>query len=299
MPCYEPQPLYRTPKGWRFAPKTGDRIPGLLPLYVGCKKCIGCRLEYSRQWAVRSVHEAQFHEDNWFFTLTFNEKFIPKDLSLDTKTIQGFWKRLRKARPSEKFKYYAAGEYGDEKNRPHYHASVFGLSLPDLYSTFKSSEGYQMFSSTAIERAWSDFGDVFGNVYIAPLTFETAAYTARYIVKKITGKKSKEHYDALGVIPERSWISKGLGKEWYETYADETYRDGYIVSRGVPAGIPQTYSRWLKRDDPAKHDRFLKSIEKSYDEQLKVIEDLVDGRHVVAKAVKEACLRAGKLDFQR
>lgn len=283
-----------TSAGWRFVPKRNRVYDDILHKYVSCQQCIGCRLERSRQWAVRSVHEAQFHDENYFLTLTFSDEFLPKNYSLETKTIQTFWRNFRKAHPLMRFKYYAAGEYGEKYSRPHYHASVFGLELPDLTPSFKSETGFQMYSSSRLDRAWKN-----GAVYIAPLTFETAAYTARYICKKILGRDAEKHYADLGLMPERAWISKGLGKEWYRTYSDETYRDNYIVARGVPSVPPRTYNRWLKTDDPALHEKYSNATAKSHAEQLKIIDDISNDRHHVARAVKEACLRASKLDFQR
>lgn len=294
MACYRPQPVYLTPTGWRFAAAGKKRYTDKLQRYVSCGQCIGCRLERSRQWAVRSVHEAQFHDENYFLTLTYDDKNLPRDGSLCSKTLQKFWKKFRKAHPLMRFKYYAAGEYGDNYGRPHYHASVFGMELPDLQPSFKSSTGFQMYSSSILERIWSN-----GAVYVAPLTFETAAYTARYICKKVTGKNAEDHYKRLGIAPERAWMSKGLGKEWHETYKHETYRDNYIIARGVPSVPPATYNRWLKDSDPDLHNSYKNATSKFYEEQIKLIEDLINGRHDVARAVKEASLRAGKLDYQR
>ena len=46
---------------------------GLMPdLKVPCGQCIGCRLERSRQWAIRCMHEASLHDKNCFITLTFS-----------------------------------------------------------------------------------------------------------------------------------------------------------------------------------------------------------------------------------
>lgn len=294
MACYKPQPVYLTPAGWRFAPRRNNAFRDILPKYVSCQQCIGCRLERSRQWAVRSVHEAQYHEENYFLTLTFDDVHLPADRSLNTRTLQNFWKKFRKAHPLMRFKYYAAGEYGDLYSRPHYHASTFGLDLVDLRPGFKSQTGYQMYTSAALERAWG-----YGNVYVAPLTFETAAYTARYICKKVLGQHAEEHYKKLGIMPERAWISKGLGKQWYEDYADETYRDNYIIARGVPSVPPRAYNRWLKADDPDTYNRYQLSTQKSYADQIKLIDDLINGRHDVAMAVREAALRAGRLDRHR
>lgn len=294
MPCYNPQRIYLTPSGWRFAPKRNTVFEDAGSKHVSCQQCLGCRLERSRQWALRSVHEAQFHEENYFLTLTFDDDHVPADGSLNTKTIQGFWKRFRKAHPLMRFKYYAAGEYGEKYARPHYHASVFGMELPDLYKTFKTKSGFQMYSSPSLEKAWP-----FGNIYVSDLTFETAAYVARYICKKVLGKGADEHYSKLGILPERAWISKGLGKEWHETYKHETYRDNYVSCRGVPSVPPRTYNRWLKESDPDCYRKYELSTAKSFEEQQKVVEDILSGRYDIMKEVKEASMRAGKLDLTR
>lgn len=299
MTCYFPQPIYLTPRGWKFSPRRNQVFLDRLPKFVSCGQCLGCRLERSRQWAVRSVHEAQFHDENYFLTLTFDDAHVPKDFSLNTKTIQGFWKRFRKAYPLMRFKYYCAGEYGDNFLRPHYHASTFGMSLPDLRPSFKSSTGYQMYTSKRVQDAWSLDGIPFGNVYIAPLTFETAAYTARYICKKILGKGAAEHYAKLGVMPEKAWMSKGLGRDWHDAYKHETYRDNYISVRGVPSVPPRTYNRWLKKFDPEIYSEYEASTSMLYVDQVQRIQDIVDGKGDVSLAIKEAQLSRGKLDISR
>ena len=71
MPCYHPL------QGWR---KQGGGLTFNLrdgfidrPVTVSCGQCIGCRLERSRQWAVRCMHEASLHTDNCFITLTYDD----------------------------------------------------------------------------------------------------------------------------------------------------------------------------------------------------------------------------------
>ena len=74
MPCYHPL------QGWR---KQGGGITFNLrdgfvdrPVTVSCGQCIGCRLERSRQWAIRCMHEASLHESNCFVTLTYSDDGI-------------------------------------------------------------------------------------------------------------------------------------------------------------------------------------------------------------------------------
>ena len=69
MPCYHPITGYRAkrpnPETGRF-PIVFNHKDGWIDRKVNlpCGKCIGCKLEYSRQWAVRCTHEAQMH-DRW------------------------------------------------------------------------------------------------------------------------------------------------------------------------------------------------------------------------------------------
>lgn len=57
-----------------------------------CKQCIGCRLENSRQWAVRAVHEARTSSSAYFVTCTFDDYHLPRDKSLSKKFHQTFMK---------------------------------------------------------------------------------------------------------------------------------------------------------------------------------------------------------------
>ena len=66
------------------------------PQSIACGQCQGCRLERSRQWAVRCLHESKLHADNCFLTLTYSEEHLPRDGSLHIKHVQDFLKRLRK-----------------------------------------------------------------------------------------------------------------------------------------------------------------------------------------------------------
>ena len=97
---------------------------------VPCGRCMGCRLEKSRQWAVRCVHEAKFYEDNCFVTLTYAPEHLPKDGSLNRKHVQDFIKRLRRRLDDRKIRVFYCGEYGDKLRRPHYHLCLFNCDFP-------------------------------------------------------------------------------------------------------------------------------------------------------------------------
>lgn len=279
-------------------------------LFFRCGKCVGCLLNRSLNWAVRCEHEAMYHEENYFLTLTFNDKFLPSDYSLKTWHLQDFWKRVRHGLDNEaeyfdgvfagaeapRIKYYAAGEYGDLNFRPHYHAIVFGLPLRrlgDLVYHAKSKD-FTLYRSTWLERFWP-----WGFSTVSEMSFETAAYVARYCMKKVF-KDGPEAYAEAGIVPERAWISKGLGRSWYEEYKAETWRDDYIVnSRGRQMSVPRTYLRWLEQVEDEQAWAIKAARIPDFSNRLKIVDELQSGRHIVSKLVKEASLNAGRLDRYR
>ena len=146
MPCYKPinARLYISGKTCQqviaFNSGPGEKIK------VPCRKCIGCRIDYSRDWAVRCVHEAQMYEDNAFITLTYSEQNVPPDGFLEKQHFQKFMKRLRRHFAPKTIRFYMCGEYGEEFGRPHYHALLFGIDFAD--KTFhKENHGSRLYTS--------------------------------------------------------------------------------------------------------------------------------------------------------
>ena len=129
MACYYPKEAWKvglTEKGKaKLTFKKPENHWNYEKVKLPCGTCIGCKVEKSRQWAIRCVHEASLHEDNCFLTLTFNEEHMPENRSINKRDLQLFFKRLRKRYPNKVIKYFACGEYGDERNRPHYHVILF------------------------------------------------------------------------------------------------------------------------------------------------------------------------------
>lgn len=216
-----------------------------------------CKLEYSRQWAMRGMHEASLYEDNSYITLTFDDEHLPNDESLDKRTWQLFAKRLRKEVSPKKFRFIMCGEYGDARNRPHYHAILFGLDFPDK-ELYKVERGFNYYNSPTLSFCWP-----FGHAVIANVTFETVAYVARYVTKKITGDMADEHYqrvDALTgeishVLPEFFLTSRGgrsgergIGYRWWEEFKSDLKKD-FITVNGVKCRPPKYYDSLLKQTD--------------------------------------------------
>ncbi len=214
------------------------------PVTVSCGQCSSCRLERSRQWALRCVHEAQMHERNCFLTLTYDPKHLPADGSLDVSHWQKFARRLRKN--IGPFRFLHCGEYGEENRRPHYHACVFGMDFRSDMEVIEQKKGYDIWTfPTAVEQ-WS-----MGRVAIGNLTFDSAAYVARYIMKKVSGPPAEEHYG--GLKPEYVTMSRrpGLGARWFERYSSDVYPDDFVVHDNRKFRPPVFYDRELEKRDPA------------------------------------------------
>ena len=169
MPCYHPlQASFSIAKNGKkdlsFVSRLADDAGRLFykglkqasdsVLSLPCGKCMGCRLERSRQWAMRCMHEAQMHEDNCFITLTYRPDDLPKDGSLNKKHFQDFMKRFRHRYSDTKIRYYMCGEYGEDFGRPHYHACIFGFDFPDKVH-WKTFNGCKLFTSEILEDLWS------------------------------------------------------------------------------------------------------------------------------------------------
>lgn len=265
MPCFRPIKGYRS----RIVNETGKRSIVFNPSHgfndqpvnLPCGRCIGCRLERSRQWAIRCVHEASLYQKNCFITLTFNDENLPSNGSLDVKIFQDFMKRLR-----EKFgagiRFFHCGEYGENFGRPHYHACIFNFDFEDKYDWRKTQSGQTVYRSEMLEKLWP-----FGNSEIGDVTFESAAYVARYITKKITGPDADEHYQ--GRKPEYTTMSRrpGIGKGWFDMFTSDVYPSDAVVIRGKEIKPPKYYDRQFEIAYPTDYDK-LKRIRKQKAEDM-------------------------------
>lgn len=251
MPCYYPLQAICTPredgkKDVAFCVSSWlrrDWKPSGYTL-IPCGRCIGCRLERSRQWALRCVHEAKMHEESCFVTLTYDDEHLPKDGSLCRKHVQDFMKRLRR-RLDRKVRVFYAGEYGDQLSRPHYHLCLFGIDFDDKVF-WKSFMGHSYYVSYFLADVWQK-----GFCVIGDLTFESAAYVARYCTKKITGPLADEHYQ--GRVPEFCGMSlkPGIGATWLDKYGEtDVFPRDECIARGVRCRPPRYYDKLWERKFP-------------------------------------------------
>lgn len=272
MSCYRPYLGFQAPSGKvYFSP---DRKHEWQMVPVPCGKCLGCRLEYSRQWALRCVKEAKYHKDNCFITLTYDDEHLPKR-GLNKKHVQDFLKRLRRRLEYHNLsdseiglRYFLCGEYGSKTYRAHYHAIIFGYKPVDLISYgFDSDTKQEVFLSPWLSGLWG-----FGNVIVGKnVTFETCAYVARYIMKKLeVDFKNDEFYKVFSKDFILSSRNPAIGLRFFEENQRELERlDKVIIRDGVKCLPPRYYSRKLKERNPDKYEEIRqKRIDSAPDETL-------------------------------
>lgn len=256
MPCYVPLRGYfsrtRSPSGKRqvvFKAREGflDR-----PVEVPCGQCLGCRLDYARQWAMRCVHEASLHEENSFVTLTYDDKHLPANGSLRKRDHQEFMKRLRYYNGDRNIRFYSCGEYGERTGRPHFHSLLFGLDFDDKRCIGKR-RGHRIYRSPTLEKIWTS-----GISEVGSVSFESAAYVAGYVTKRFRGKTEEETRAYYGgrESPFATMSRRpGLGRGWYEIYKKEIAEWDTVIINAREIKAPRYYENHIETEFPEKYRR--------------------------------------------
>lgn len=221
-----------------------------IPIDIPCGQCRGCRLEYSRQWAVRCVLEAMQYEHNYFVTLTYNDDNLPIQDNFQIDKLSGevlghfqssslvpdhltkFMKDLRAYFKYhfdyDNIRFFACGEYGEKFMRPHFHIILFNCPIPDLDLLKTSFNGDVYWRSQILDKLWNK-----GFVCVGSCNFSTCSYVARYMMKKQKGKNSDFYFD-LGLLPPFTRCSRmpGIAKSYYDANSDKIYDYDQLVIVG-------------------------------------------------------------------
>lgn len=281
MPCYRPLPAIYTPeirpdgkrpvKVYRegtelhsYVNAVGELIE---PFSVPCGRCIGCRLDYSRRWADRLTMEALDYSPSmcWFVTLTYDDdhlpsvgpvgisSLVPRDVELFMKRLRERWLRLHQV---DNIRFFLSGEYGSTTFRPHYHLLLYGVPFFDLKLHSTNIDGDPLYSSSELDEVWGN-----GFTLVGALTWHSAAYTARYVVKKLKGKDAKQIYADAGLVPEFVRMSRkpGIGARFMNENFDKIYEhDSVSLPDGLSCKPPKYMDRLLRESDPLAYDRIRK-----------------------------------------
>ncbi len=274
MPCYKPLDGYSSEyvnaSGAQrivFNPAKSDNPKQIIP--IPCGRCIGCRLDKAKSWALRCYHEASLYGDkNAYITLTYSQESLPEFYSLQKLHFQKFIRSLRK-KTKLKLRYYMCGEYGNlccehngwtehpvpEKDpcticttgRPHYHAIIFNYDFPDK-KFFTLRKGNRVYTSEVLAKTWTH-----GHHEISGASFQSASYVAQYILKKQNGKWAEKAYTNFNRIAPYTQMSlrPGIGKKFYEKYKSDFFPHDYAVTPdGRKMPVPAYYTNLLQKEDP-------------------------------------------------
>lgn len=335
MPCYEPLiriedlnkwvkaadgHLYHPAKIQKASHILGERLEdtdyrnsnfleSLAHIYgyttIPCGKCIGCKLDYSREWANRGYLEAQLWEQNWFVTLTYDEDHIKmiddETATLEPEKITYFMKNLRQIMKREfnqdNIRFMACGEYGEERSRPHYHLIIFNLNLPvETFYNPRIKNNNCYWQNTIIERSWGGIRNPtkdhnyinpnsIGISNISECTWNNIAYTARYITKKINGDLEKEAYSE-NQEKEFFRVSRmpGIGQTYYEEHKNDIYKLDCITVKNQQGVI---------NSKPPKY--FDKLYKQEYPEEFKKIEERRKKQMISNNLIKDETYSYGRL----
>lgn len=259
MSCFRPVTAVRDPISGKL--RVGGR-GGVWTHELPCGSCVGCKMDRARAWSIRIGHEAQGWDSNLFVTFDYAPEFL-RSWSLEYRDFQLFMKRCRKRFGAVRF--FVAGEYGKLYKRPHWHAILFNLQLPDQ-EEFQN----ETFRSESLERTWG-----LGNCVIGRVTARSAAYVAGYTQSKAYGREAEAAYEDLVDVETGDVSSRrrefcamsrrpGIGALWYRKFAGDLFPRDSAVQDGKEFKVPRFYFEKFKLSHPKEAEevsfgRYLRS----------------------------------------
>lgn len=280
MPCYHPSRVTIHRKSLYVRGGIKDKVE------VPCGSCLGCRAEQGKQWAVRMMHEGQMHQSSWFATMTYDEENLPEDGSLCPTDFSQFIKNLRKRYPPRSVSFFGCGEYGEDTQRPHYHAVLFGPQFLDR-SRHDDSGGDVAWRSQTLEDSWGH-----GHTQLGSLTMASASYVSGYVRKKVAASADEGFYERvrpetgeiINLEPEfaRMSLRPAIGRSWIQKYWPEVYPADFCVMNGRKSKPPRYYDKWMDENHPklmmsVRRTRW-EEAEQLTDEKLAMKEKIHEGR---------------------
>ena len=245
-------------------------------LLVPCGQCRGCRYDKSRTWADRMCLEFDHTKKAVFLTLTYDPDHLPLSGVVDWSTgecfptlvkedMSRFMKDLRgnKHFDGKELRFYGSGEYGEKFGRSHMHIILFGASLEDFDWPLENSglvlhDMNELHQPTYRSRILEEVIWKKGLVGISDFSWETAAYVARYVRKKLTGDLESV-YTCRGQVPPFSLMSRRPGIAGYYLL-DHPDKDIFEVDtfsvNGKIKRIPDYLFDRLVSDNPQLQDKF-------------------------------------------
>lgn len=294
---------------------------------IPCKKCWACQLNYSAEWATRIDLEARKYEHNYFVTLTYDDLHVPvlskieyeekyklhgevietKEITLENdgtwkyslvyddikRFIHSLRKYLKDTYNHTGLKYFYAGEYGSETQRPHFHIILLNcpLNINEFHSFHVDGKFFKAhWKSRELEAIWTEpcEGNIkwkdrtpLGIIDVAEVEWSCIAYVARYCTKKLDFSQDKRVYLNEGRLPEKVGMSKGIGFDYFRQHKDEIYKNDEIIMKTVKGNTgsykpPKAFDRKLKEMDPKAYELIRASRQKAGERTKKLEKSITD-----------------------
>lgn len=287
---------------------------------IPCRHCQECKMKYAEEWGIRCSHEFQIRKVASFITLSIDSakanlfnteknlkhyckrcingsRYIkyPVDYTLCKGMLLDEIKRMRDTlfkRYGIKIRYFGCGEYGSEKDRPHYHLIIFGYDFPDRRFIELSKKGIPIYHSEELQEMWK-----YGLATVQEVNHRACLYTAKYCLKKLKYNDDISEMEAYyGREPEFLVMSKGscqpnrcpylddiiknckdmkslrdlgnpycknckyqrggIGYDWFVKYGEDVLKIGYVTIDNIKYPIPKYYLKILKLTSEEKYDKY-------------------------------------------
>ena len=226
-----------------------------------CGKCVECIARRISGWSFRLRKEGERSSSSFFLTLTYDTKYVPITekgyMTLDRQDPTKWLKRLRKhifkQGKQTKIKYYLCGEYGSERDRPHYHVIIFNVELEDLIgktNAIMALNNKELMLNGKFNFNCPTWG--LGSITIGDVSNASIGYVLKYMVKD--PKKPIPRHANDDRIPIFSNMSKGLGDnylneqniKWHKNDINNRY---YIpIEDGKKIAMPRYYKQKMFTD---------------------------------------------------
>lgn len=286
MPCTAPIAAFQPHNGGplHFTRRSqSDRA-----LQVPCNQCGDCRTKRLSDWGMRCVHHASQFEQNSFLTLTYDDANLPQHGTLYKPHLQQFFKRLRHYFPVRQISYYACGEYGERTQRAHYHVCLFNADFNDKVA-FRNIGEHTLYLSAQLTKIWGH-----GNTSIGSLTYQTACYTAAYIMKRTLGKGCPKYVrmdettgELIPLLQPFAIMSlrPAIASNWIKKYHGDIYghNKDFLVKNGQKMKPARYYDKIYDTINPSHMDEIKKQ---RIDNHEPITHDQLRARAIITRARK-------------
>lgn len=203
-------------------PGTGREVP--------CTKCTCCKINASRDWAIRLFHECQLHPVASVATLTFDDAHVPDSIADIRRHAKALKKRLIRRDVNPRSHWLC--EYGGRFDRPHAHVIFFHSDFRQGYCESMSGGQYV---SEFLADTWAN-----GHCLLDSVSPQACRYTAGHNQGKILAAEREDGSPTFFNIPAtRPAIGMRFAREFS---SDLLSVKGSVIGRNVSA-CPKAYRK--------------------------------------------------------